>query len=333
MDFEFETKRTGLANAFAEAGAKLLGYQPLVSTAVAMIPGASPQKYAVAGTLNGILSMAGKMMGEDGVTGLEGLMRYDDQSGACLRDPEGEYVKFADVERLLAAPAAVSQPIGDLTDEQIERVWIELPLTGAYNMAEARIKFARAIERAAIAAYLARQPKAEHPVAVERLDNEDIDIIWASMPGGPAAWLKSFGYQQFAKAIEDEVILNYERAYLARQAQADPVTRLDVLSLIHAQCHRVYASAIDREEIDTKYMAEIEDALSRLAAPAPAGAQNAEAIRNQALGDAIEATAKVGCIWIDDSNRGAAAPILNEAIAAIRELQTGSANTQEGGNE
>jgi hypothetical protein len=48
------------------------------------------------------------------------------------------------------------------------------------------------------------------------------------------------------------------------------VTRLDVLSLIHTQCHRVYASAIDREDIDTKYMREIEDALRALAArPAP----------------------------------------------------------------
>jgi len=106
MDFEFETTRTCLANAFAAAGAELLVYQPLVSAAVAAIPDTKPEKYAIAGTLPGILHMAGKMMGEEGGTGLEGLTRYDDQSGACLRDPDGEYVKFSDVERLLAARAA-----------------------------------------------------------------------------------------------------------------------------------------------------------------------------------------------------------------------------------
>jgi len=73
MDFEFETTRTSLANAFAGAGAELLAYQPLVSTAVAPIPDTQPQKYAIAGTLPGILQMAGKMMGEEGNAGLEGL--------------------------------------------------------------------------------------------------------------------------------------------------------------------------------------------------------------------------------------------------------------------
>ncbi|MES2323240.1 MAG: DUF551 domain-containing protein [Pseudomonadota bacterium] len=38
-------------------------------------------------------------------------------------------------------------------------------------------------------------------------------------------------------------------------------TRLDVMSLIRSQMHRVYASAIDREEVDTKYMTEIESAI------------------------------------------------------------------------
>lgn len=46
------------------------------------------------------------------------------------------------------------------------------------------------------------------------------------------------------------------------------ITRLDLLSLIHSQFHRAYASAIDREEIDTKYMAEIEDALRAVYAEA-----------------------------------------------------------------
>jgi len=73
MDFEFETTRTGLANAFAAAGAELLVYQPLVSAAVAAIPDTKPEKYAIASTLPGILQMAGKMMGEEGKMGIEGL--------------------------------------------------------------------------------------------------------------------------------------------------------------------------------------------------------------------------------------------------------------------
>ena len=126
MDFEFETKRTALANEFAEAGAELLAYQPLVSTAVAAIPDTQPQKYAVAGTLNGILSMAGKMMGEDGA----------------------------------------EQPTGDLTDEQIKTIHESID----WGVMGSGITFARAIEHAAIAAHLARQPKAE-PFAYFRDDS------------------------------------------------------------------------------------------------------------------------------------------------------------------
>lgn len=65
MDFEFETTRTTLANAFAAAGAELLNYMG-ASAAQAAIPDTQPQKYAIAGTLPGILQMAGKMMGEEG---------------------------------------------------------------------------------------------------------------------------------------------------------------------------------------------------------------------------------------------------------------------------
>jgi hypothetical protein len=82
--------------------------------AAAPTPPAS-QKYAVAGTLNGILSMAGKMMGEDGVTGLEGLTRHtgkDIRSNYVL-EQEGEFFAVADVERLLAA-AAVGEGVPDL---------------------------------------------------------------------------------------------------------------------------------------------------------------------------------------------------------------------------
>lgn len=38
------------------------------------------------------------------------------------------------------------------------------------------------------------------------LDDADIETVWLTMPGGPAGWLKSFGYLDFAQAIEDLVL-------------------------------------------------------------------------------------------------------------------------------
>jgi hypothetical protein len=156
---EFETTCTALSSAFAEAGAKLLDYQPLVSTAVADIPGTSPQKYAVAGTLKGILSMAGKMMGEAGVTGLEGLTRHSISDGNWNRT---DYFKCADVERLLAAPTAVSQSTGDLTEEQIRDAVQGIYLSDFQDNPEG---YDIAIARAAIAAYLAAQKKINYSEA------------------------------------------------------------------------------------------------------------------------------------------------------------------------
>lgn len=39
-----------------------------------------------------------------------------------------------------------------------------------------------------------------------KLDESEIDLVWQSMPGGPEHWLKGFGYQNFARAIECEVL-------------------------------------------------------------------------------------------------------------------------------
>lgn len=51
-------------------------------------------------------------------------------------------------------------------------------------------------------------------------------------------------------------------------ATAEPtVTRLDVLSLIREQCHCSYIAGATNDEVDTKYMAEIESAIARLTAP------------------------------------------------------------------
>jgi hypothetical protein len=56
MDFEFETKRTGLANAFADAGRDLLNYMG-TGAALAAIPNTDPPQYVVAGTLPMIAKM------------------------------------------------------------------------------------------------------------------------------------------------------------------------------------------------------------------------------------------------------------------------------------
>jgi hypothetical protein len=56
MDLEFETKRTGLANAFADAGEALMEYMG-TDAALAAIPNTDPQQYVVAGTLPMIAKM------------------------------------------------------------------------------------------------------------------------------------------------------------------------------------------------------------------------------------------------------------------------------------
>lgn len=42
--------------------------------------------------------------------------------------------------------------------------------------------------------------------APSALTDADIDAIWQTMPGGPAGWFKSFGYQQFAREIEAAIL-------------------------------------------------------------------------------------------------------------------------------
>ncbi|WP_206141828.1 hypothetical protein [Burkholderia sp. Ac-20384] len=67
-------------------------------------------------------------------------------------------------------------------------------------------------------ALLARLHAAVHsekPVADERtarLDDEDIDAIAESMPGGLPSFMKQWGWRQFARAVEDEVLINCTRA-------------------------------------------------------------------------------------------------------------------------
>ncbi|WP_244128041.1 hypothetical protein [Burkholderia gladioli] len=53
-----------------------------------------------------------------------------------------------------------------------------------------------------------------------RLDDADIDTIAESMPGGLGSFMKQWGWRQFARAIEDEVLLNVSRASQAPSGQS-----------------------------------------------------------------------------------------------------------------
>lgn len=53
-----------------------------------------------------------------------------------------------------------------------------------------------------------------------RLDDADIDTIAESMPGGLGSFMKQWGWRQFARAVEDEVVLNVSRALRAASGQS-----------------------------------------------------------------------------------------------------------------
>jgi hypothetical protein len=38
------------------------------------------------------------------------------------------------------------------------------------------------------------------------LTEEEIESVWESMDGGPSAWMRNFGYSQFAKKIEEKLL-------------------------------------------------------------------------------------------------------------------------------
>jgi hypothetical protein len=61
--------------------------------------------------------------------------------------------------------SAVSQPTGDLTDEQIDRLLVKVgPTAGIYkDSRDLSIDKLREFARTAIAAHLAQQPEAEQP--------------------------------------------------------------------------------------------------------------------------------------------------------------------------
>jgi hypothetical protein len=327
MDFEFETTRTALANAFAAAGAELLSYQPLASTAVAAIPDTQPQKYAVAGTLKGILSMAGKMMGEDGA----------------------------------------EQPTGDLTDEQIDA--LAEPL-----MSQLPARFAlRQFDRAAIAAYLARQAQAEQEqwttepptergeywhwtgddahapmiyhvlwsglakkcfVSIGQYDIKS--VIWCDKFGGKWMKIEQPSTRSPAAPVGTQNV----------QGGAQVVTKRQVI------CASGDALLAGFKPGDVEYDLALVRNLGIQIGDPSAGAQNAEAIRNQADSAPVissydlEKVKSLKFKFVDSlihsgvqyRTCGAISATLNQIIAdseaaaaGADALQTGSANTQEGG--
>lgn len=142
MDFEFETEHTGLANDFAAAGANWLAYMGITDTVLAPIPCTQPQKYAIAGTLPGILQMAGKMIDEDAATpAVEPVAWMRRNLKECKTDAEVKHMASLEFGcwkeiaasytiPLYAAPAhpvsAAEKPTDDLTYEQIMENYREL---------------------------------------------------------------------------------------------------------------------------------------------------------------------------------------------------------------
>ncbi|MFS2027110.1 hypothetical protein [Massilia sp. CT11-137] len=145
---EFTAQRTMLANAFATAGAELLEYMG-VSSALAAIPNTEPPQYVVAGTLQMIA-------------------------------------------KALPPVSAAEKQTADLTDERAIydlAAEHEANRNGLYGPvtfdATGLVDFARDIERAAIAAYLARQAQAapavpEQVPAIGRLLDEfsALPVLW-----------------------------------------------------------------------------------------------------------------------------------------------------------
>ena len=348
MDFEFETTRTGLANAFAAAGAELLNYMGSSATQAA-IPDTQPEKYAIAGTLPGILQMAGKMMGEEAAEkptderifalwgmAIEQFQRHE--AGVSVHP--SIYLSRAIEAELLAARAAAEKPTGDLTDAQIIETMAKYSRflePGLYSQTdfdcpEDMISFARDIERAANAAHFERQAQAEPlTVKVERnrvwivRGNQSFMLDYAADEGDDPAEIEWYANQ--LRAVLSGFTPDVKIAVPSAAALRDEVrTQHDEILALHRRLAAETMRADDgwrRADAKSRECIELRERMA-----APASQEGAHAARNEVLEEAALAAKRVqdeyresqSGKWPelrDDAETGA-----GDCVTAIRALQT-----------
>lgn len=164
------------------------------------------------------LSLAGKAVAAEApaAAGLEGLTRYGwteayiGDTSELVEQADGTYVKFADVERLLATQAQAAAQATDL-----HNAIMNIPCKRAdheFMNTEHRMLYKnghRDARHAAAELALAHPAAAVEPAVeqAEPLTNEAIDRLFSEMPGGVDGWLKQFGYRQFARAVARHVLV------------------------------------------------------------------------------------------------------------------------------
>lgn len=300
----------------------------LLGTGAVQLPIDDTDKYVVIGTLAMIAkalpaeqnaNALGEFAGYDLDTG-EPLVTWYDRA-AMPQVGDGLCVCSA---LPLAAPAPRvdnDQWIFDLAAEH------EAPGNGLYGPvtfnATGLIAFVRATQAATAAPVRADVPA--------ELTDEAIDGLWSAMPGGPDGWLKQFGYRQFARSIARHVLVRVAASMAGAIRPTDD--ELWEQTIGERDCYHEWADKL-ANAIAAHLGAEIgehsnmncpwAEALEVIESASPALRPSEQAVRDQALGDAIEEVARVGAIWIDDSNRAAAASLLNQAIANIQAMRTPS---------
>jgi hypothetical protein len=222
------------------------------------------------------------------------LLEYMGVSSALAAIPNTEppqYVVAGTLQMIAKAlppVSAVEQPTGDLTDEQIEQIFA--PMMPWLPSKHGLQQFARAIERAAIGRYIARQ-------------------LTGGLPPLPS--------NKLATTYNAEEMHDYARAaiaaYLARQAQAEPIPDIlfdgkAVYDEITRHLGRAHCFAADAVSATLDAVVRL---MHRGAPVAPAGAQNAlpEGCAIDAQGavyyDVVETYYQAECaeamhMWLDD---------------------------------
>ncbi|WP_254214287.1 hypothetical protein [Burkholderia multivorans] len=167
-----------------------------------------------------------------------------------------------------------------------------------------------------------------------RLDDADIDTIAESMPGGLDSFIKQWGWRQFARAVEDEVILNVARAASANETGAEGFTYASKQATSCASCgeHKhtplridwmggyVCLTCIDRE-LESRSPAMAAEAVAiptRVRGVWPTDAMNRAGMRalaefHHTRGDTVDAVFLAMCAAAPQPAR-ADAPVRTEAL-------------------